>query len=129
MKDQMKDWLKIFLQIGILWVIFALGNFIVSVLKLPLPGNVVGMLVLFFLLSTKIVPVQWIEEGAGLLLTHLAFFFIPIAVGLMVWGGLFAASGTWLVLILISTALLSIAITGQIVQVLNRRKGQELKEG
>lgn len=110
-------------QIIFLWLIFLSGNALVSLLKLPLPGNVAGMLILFVLLNLKIVPVSWIEEGAGILLKHLAFFFIPIAVGLMAWGNLFSVSGLWLALILVFSASVSIGLTGWIVQLL-RRKGE-----
>jgi holin-like protein len=42
------------------------------------------MLLLLGLLMSGIVKLEWFESVASLLLTHLAFFFIPIAVGLMI---------------------------------------------
>jgi holin-like protein len=116
--------LKIILQIFLLWLIYQLGNLITSSLHIPLPGNVVGMLLLLALLTTGIVPVKWIKEGADLLLKHLAFFFIPIAVGLMAWGNLFATKGIWLFLALTISAFLSIPITGFVTQFLSRRENQ-----
>lgn len=118
----MKNLLKITAQIALLWVIFQGGNLIVALLHLPLPGNVLGMLILFGLLSAKIIPLPWVEEGAALLLKHLAFFFIPIAVGLMNWGSLFSVSGLILVLALLTSALLSISLTGWLVQTIQRGK-------
>jgi holin-like protein len=118
--------LKIIIQIFLLWLIYQLGNIITSTLHLPLPGNVLGMLLLFALLTTGIVPVKWIKEGADLLLKHLAFFFIPIAVGLMAWTKLFATSGIWLLLALLISALLAIPISGWAVQLLSRRREKEV---
>lgn len=114
---------KSVVQITFLWLIFLSGNALVSLLKLPLPGNVAGMLILFGLLTLKVVPISWIEEGAGILLKHLAFFFIPIAVGLMAWGDLFSVNGLWLTLILVFSAVISISVTGWLVQLL-RHRGQ-----
>lgn len=114
-------WIKTVLQVGVLYGIYVLGNTVVSLMNIPLPGNVMGMLILFGLLTFKIIPVSWIEDGAGILLKHLAFFFIPIAVGLMAWGNLFSVNGLWLSLILVFSALMSISVTGWVVQLLRRR--------
>lgn len=121
----MRRWFRIVIQIFILWLILLSGNFIAGYLKLPLPGNVLGMLILFALLSLRIVPVAWVEDGAGFLLKHLAFFFIPIAVGLMAWGDLFITSGFKLILILTVGAVLSLIATGWVAQFLDGIK----KEG
>lgn len=118
----MKPVIKIVLQIFLLWIIFQLGTLITSIFKLPLPGNVLGMLILFALLTTDIMPVSWVKEGSDLLLKHLAFFFIPIAVGLMALGSLLASSGIWLLVILTISAAISIPLTGQTVQKLNKRR-------
>ena len=114
---------KVLLQIVFLWVVFQIGNYIVAFVGVPLPGNVLGMLLLFTLLSTGVIPVSWVKEATDILLKHLAFFFIPIAVGLMVWGDLFAKSGVWLLLALIISAAIAIAVTGFVVQVTYGKKG------
>lgn len=107
----MQQWLKIILQITLLWVIFMVGNTAVSYLHIPLPGNVLGMLLLFALLLLGVIPLKWLEDGASLLLKHMAFFFIPIAVGLMAWGQLFITQGIPLILVIMGTALVTILFT------------------
>src|SRR5215470_19210088 len=72
-------------QVGLLWAILAVSNLVVTRLHLRVPGNIVGMLLLLALLSTGVVEERWVAAAAGLLTKHLAFFFIPIAVGLMDW--------------------------------------------
>ena len=48
--------------------------------------------------SSGVVRLSWIETGASLLLGHLAFFFVPIAVGLMAFAGVLQHDGlSWLV--------------------------------
>lgn len=118
----MKIWLKMIFQIFILWLIYQIGNLLVSFLNIPLPGNVFGMIILFLLLSFNIVKVSWIKEGTEILLKHLAFFFIPIAVGLMAWGELFVKSGIWLITALVASALVSILTTGWLVEITSKSK-------
>ena len=114
------------LQIGALFLVFRLGEWGVARLHLPLPGNIVGMLLLFGLLAAGLVRESWIHEGANLLTKHLAFFFIPIAVGLMQWGPLFRREGHWLLLALVVSTLSALLASAGLVQVVgahSRPKG------
>jgi holin-like protein len=49
----------------------------------PVPGSVIGAIVLAALLLFGIVPLRWVARGADLLLTYLALFFVPAAVSAM----------------------------------------------
>lgn len=65
------------------------GDFIASV-GFPLPGNVTGMLLLLAALFSGLVKEEWIEGASGTLLVHLALFFVPAGVGVMVHAGVLA---------------------------------------
>nr|WP_306802622.1 CidA/LrgA family protein [Heyndrickxia coagulans] len=108
------------LQIGLLWVIYEIGLEAVKILHLPVPGNVFGMLVLFLLLFTGILKLQWIDTGATWILKHLSFFFIPISVGLMSLGSFFLHNGVVLTVILAVSAVAGIVGTGMSAQLLAR---------
>lgn len=110
--------LKIISQLSFLWVIYYLSTLLVTTFHLPIPGSVLGMLSLFILLSTGIVKEQWLTTVANPLLKHLAFFFIPIAVGLMEWGDLFLEKGYLLFFPLVLSTLVALLITGGLVQLL-----------
>lgn len=120
-------WLKIVLQIALLWLLFKAGDLVVSLLHIPVPGNVFGMLLLFGLLTFNIIPLKWVEEGASLLLKHMTFFFIPIAVGLMVWGDLFLAQGIQLLTVVMIGAVVTILTTAYTVLFLAKK--YDKKEG
>lgn len=117
-----QKWTKILLQWTLLYGIYSLGNFLVTWLHLPIPGNVLGMLLLFGTLLSGLIPLDWVEAGASILLKHLAFFFIPISVGLMAWGHLFRQYGWQLFLALLVSAAVTIVSTGAIAQRLARRE-------
>lgn len=109
-------------QLFLLWLLNQLGIFIVSFFHLPIPGNVVGMILLFILLMTGVIKLKWINEAASFLLKHLVFFFIPIAVGIMTFGALFLQAGLSLFLILIISASIGIIVTGTVSQMLTLKK-------
>lgn len=53
------------------------------VLGVPLPGNVIGLILLLVALHMKWIRLKWIEETAQFLLKHLLLFFAPFIVGTM----------------------------------------------
>lgn len=116
--------LVIALQWTALVMINWLGYSAASALHLPLPGNLIGMLLLLALLSTGAVPARWFKPGAPLLTRHLAFFFVPITVGLMRFGGLFARSGAAILVTLVVSAAVGIFASGFTSQALGRQGGR-----
>ena len=114
----------LFLELAGLWGLNKLGFLLVTRLHVPLPGNVAGMLLLFGLLCSGIVPVRLFERSSTLLARHLPFFFVPIAVGLMNLAGTFISEGWLLILVLVASASVGLCATGWIAQWLSRLKGQ-----
>jgi holin-like protein len=115
--------LRFLRQALILCLLFGVGTALAQALSLPLPGNLVGMLLLLFLLRVGIVRPAHVQDLAGLVLQHLNFFFVPLAVGLMAWGGLLAASGAALGLSLLGSAVVCLAVAGLVGQRLSRWGG------
>ncbi|MBP2645108.1 MAG: cidA 2 [Firmicutes bacterium] len=111
-------------QIVLLWVIYWLGNKIMSMTGIAIPGNVIGMGLLFVLLSCGILKLEYIEEGAGFLLKHLLFFFVPYAVGLMNWGSVFYNYGVVLFVAIVLGAIIPYFIVGHVVQFFHREDKQ-----
>jgi holin-like protein len=122
MAEKMKKLLRFIGQALLLWVIFWIGGKIASLTGLPIPGNVIGVLLLFGLLLLGIVKVQHVQEAADFLLKHLVFFFIPIAVGLMNWGSVFYNYGIILAVALVIGALLPFWTVGFLTQWLHREE-------
>jgi holin-like protein len=110
------------LQIAGLWLVYHLNAWAVARFHLPVPGNVLGMLVLFALLMTGVVKLEWVAGAADLLTKHLAFFFIPVAVGLMQWGDLLWHTGHWLLLAIVLSTLAGLATTGGLLQLVAARQ-------
>ena len=69
------------LQLFGLWALNWAGVWVVQKVTLPLPGNLVGMVLLYALLALGIVKLSWFKAAGSLLVRHLAFFFVPITGG------------------------------------------------
>lgn len=59
------------------------GKAISSLLPITIPGSIIGMLILFGLLSTQILPFKWVKPGCNVLIRYMALLFVPIGVGVM----------------------------------------------
>lgn len=103
-------------QVFLLWVIYFLSTWVVKYFHIPLPGSVLGMIVLFTLLAAGVIKEEWLTTATTPLLKHLSFFFIPIAVELMEWGDLFVQKGYMLFLPLVVSTLVALLATGWFVQ-------------
>ncbi|QPW15453.1 CidA/LrgA family protein [Mammaliicoccus sciuri] len=75
--------IKIILQICMIYFITVLGSWIQDTLNIPIAGSIIGLVIFFLLLQFKIIKEEWIKDGANLLLSTMIFFFIPSIVGAM----------------------------------------------
>lgn len=114
--------IKFILQIIGLILINKAGFYIVDLLNLRIPGNVLGMILLFVLLWTRVVRLEWFEGAADFLVKHLSFFFVPVSVGLMTLGGMIAQSGIQLAVILVLSAIVGMVFAGGTSNLLIKRK-------
>ena len=103
--------LKWLIGLSLLFGLSTFGNWIVETFSWKVPGSVIGMVLLLTLLMTKVIRVDWIEDSAGFLTKHLAFFFIPIAVGLMAYGTLLKTAGIPLLITLLISLTIGIVVT------------------
>jgi holin-like protein len=113
--------LKLFREALIILGIYLVGEFLSTSLHLPIPGNILGMIILFILLCTKVVKVDNISTVTNFLLDHLAFFFIPAGVGLMASMGIIKSTWWQLLVVCLSTTVIIIGVTGIIVQFISKR--------
>ena len=94
----------VFFQLCLLFAIYQVGNYIQQLLHIPIPGSIIGMLLLFILLQLKVVKVKWIANGANFLLSYLTLLFIPATVGIIQYVGFFSGMGILsIVVVIIST--------------------------
>jgi holin-like protein len=115
------------IQTGLLWLIYWVGCQVVSLFDLRIPGNVMGILLLFFLLISGIIKPHYIEKAAEPLLKHLVFFYIPFCAAVMNYGDFFARHALILLVALLGSAIVALVVTGWAVQLLPKTEGTSEK--
>ncbi|MCY9546553.1 CidA/LrgA family protein [Lysinibacillus xylanilyticus] len=118
----LKRVVRIIVQIGILNIFYYMGVGIVALLHVPLPGSVIGLLLLALSLNFKIIKVEYIQDGAGFLIGVLTLFFIPATVGVIDYPELFSTTGLLIMLAVIVSTLISIYVTGLLSQMVEKKE-------
>lgn len=116
--------MKILMQLGFILSLCLAGELISKGLHVPIPSGVIGMVLLFILLCLGVVKIEQIEEVSDFLLDNLAFFFVPLGVGLLKSAGVLKSNWWQLILIVIITTILVMVITGLTAQVLSKESDE-----
>ncbi|WP_245628979.1 CidA/LrgA family protein [Alicyclobacillus shizuokensis] len=99
-----------------LWAIDGVSNLLVASVHIPLPGSMVGCLLLFLLLSLHVVRLAWFEQGANWLLAQLLLFFVPSAVGVIQYRHLVWVDGWRLLAVMAVGTLFVMGLSGLIAE-------------
>ena len=104
-----------FKQFLIILVINFVGVIIQNIFHLPLPGTILGMLILFVLLWTKVLKVESIEKICDFLILNMIIFFLPPAVELLEYMALLKTGFLKIIILLIATTVITMIVTGKTV--------------
>ncbi|MCM3606637.1 CidA/LrgA family protein [Cupriavidus pauculus] len=106
---------------AILLVFQTVGEVISYALHLPVPGPVIGMLLLFGWLAfdNRLLPV--IQGPASELLKHLSLLFVPAGVGIMVHASRIGSEWMPIVIALVISTWVAIAVTALVTRALMRK--------
>lgn len=96
-------------QAGFLFGFYLLGSLLRELFHIPLPGSIIGLLLLWGLLSVKVVRLEWVENGAYLFLSVLPLYLLPATVGVMDYLHIFTGKGLLLVVITIVSTFITMA--------------------
>lgn len=100
------------------------GEVAARALRLPVPGPVVGMVLLFLVLLVRGRPVPaGLGEVSDGLLGNLGLLFVPAGVGVVLYLPLLARDWAPISLAIVAGTLAAIAATGRIAQWLLRKHG------
>jgi putative effector of murein hydrolase LrgA (UPF0299 family) len=106
----------VLITFAVLLVFQCLGEGLVFVLHLPVPGPVLGMLLLFVVLLASPRLQAQIEATGTELLRHLSLLFVPAGVGIVVAAS--SIGNGWLALAgsLLGSTLLTLAVTAAVTR-------------
>jgi holin-like protein len=102
--------MKGIIQVAALMIFSLTMNQLTQWLQWKIPGSILGILVIFILLETHVIRLEWIELGANWLLAELLLFFVPAAVGIMKYIPMLQSDGLRiLIVVMISTFIVMIS--------------------
>ena len=104
------------LQVALYVGLFLLSEQLVNLLHLPLPANIVGMLLLLAMIMLHVLPLGWVKAGAGWLLAEMLLFFVPAVVAVVNYGDLLRVEGWRILLVIGVSTMLVLAATSLVVE-------------
>lgn len=108
--------LQLPVQVLIYIGLFLFSEQLVVWLHIPLPANIVGMVILLFLIVSRILPLKWVKAGSNWLLAEMLLFFIPAVVAVINYGPLLRQDGVRICLVIAISTMLVLAATSLVVQ-------------
>lgn len=111
-------------QFLIIMLISFVGE-LLSLLPLPVPASVYGLLILLFCLFTGIIKLKDIEEVADWLILIMPVLFVPSAVSLMNVGDELLGDLLVIGIVLIVSTIVVMVVTGKVAQYMIERKEKD----
>ena len=108
--------MKIVRGIVILLVFYGVGMAASKWLHIPLPGNLLGMLILTLGLCMGWIRMDWVEQASSFLVRHMMLFFVPIIVGVASYMNLISQDPWPILVALVVGPMLVMLVTGRVVQ-------------
>ncbi|QIK70736.1 CidA/LrgA family protein [Erysipelothrix sp. HDW6C] len=87
------------------------GDAIALLLHLPIPGSIIGLILLFLALQFKILELKKVERVGLWLKNNLAFLFVPITVGIITYFDILKTSWLNIVIVLVVSTLFTYLVT------------------
>lgn len=104
----------------VLLVYQLVGEALVQLAGLPVPGPVVGMLLLFVTLAVRRRVAEPLRETSQQLLSHLSLLFVPAGVGVMLHFGRLGSEWLALAVALVTSTVITIVVTALVMRALQR---------
>lgn len=95
--------------------LFIFAQYLVAWLHLPLPANLVGMVLMLALIVCRVVPLKWVRAGAHWLLAEMLLFFIPAVVAVVNYTQLLLVDGWRIFAVIAISTLMVLGTTAWVV--------------
>ena len=92
-----------------------IGTMLTNLLHLPLPGVLTGLILLAVALAAGLLPMHTVEKAADGLLGEMGLFFVPIAVGLVLYADVLLQNGVAIILTILISTVFVLCLTGKVV--------------
>ena len=121
--------MKLYVQLMIILMISLVGEGISSVFHLPVPGSIIGLVLLFLALQFKLLRLRHISMVGNFLLANMTILFLPPAVGIMDKFQVIAPYLLPIILIVLGAIVLNVCVIAVVVQLIKTRFEGDYEEG
>ena len=121
--------MKLYVQLMIIFIISLVGEGISSVLHLPVPGSIIGLVLLFLALQFKLLRLRHISMVGNFLLANMTIFFLPPVVGIMDKFQVIAPYLLPIMLIVLGAIVLNVCVIAVVVQLIKTRFEGDYEKG
>ena len=121
--------MKLYVQLMIIFMISLVGEGISSVFRLPVPGSIIGLVLLFLALQFKLLRLRHISMVGNFLLANMTILFLPPAVGIMDKFQVIAPYLLPIILIVLGAIVLNVCVTAVVVQLIKTCFEGDYEEG
>jgi holin-like protein len=99
---------------------FNLLGLLLQRLGVPLPANVIGLVLFTTCLFAGVVKLKWVESTAQFLLRHMLLFFAPVVVGVIAFESMMRREWLAITVGLVGSFLVVMLVTGWTATALSR---------
>ncbi len=121
--------MKLYVQLMIIFMISLVGEGISSVFHLPVPGSIIGLVLLFLALQFKLLRLRHISMVGNFLLANMTILFLPPAVGIMDKFQVISPYLLPIILIVLGAIVLNVCVIAVVVQLIKTRFEGDYEEG
>ncbi len=121
--------MKLYVQLMIIFMISLVGEGISNVFHLPVPGSIIGLVLLFLALQFKLLRLRHISMVGNFLLANMTILFLPPAVGIMDKFQVIAPYLLPIILIVLGAIVLNVCVIAVVVQLIKTRFEGDYEEG
>ena len=122
--------MKYLMQFGIIIGLSLVGEVLNSVIPLPVPASVWGMVLLFVLLCLKVINLDQVQDAADFLLSIMTVMFVPVGASLITSFADIKDEILGIFAIIIVSTVVCFLVTGKVAQRIidkSEKKGKEEK--
>ena len=121
--------MKLYVQLMIIFSISLIGEGISYLFHLPIPGSIIGLILLFLALQFKIFRLRHVSMVGNFLLANMTILFLPPAVGIMDKFHVIAPYLLPIVLIIVGAIVINVIFIAVVVHLIKNRFEGDYGEG
>ena len=128
-KTEQKKSAPIFIQLSIYATILLVSQLISDLLpkSLPIPSTVIGLILMYLLLTSHLIKLEWVDSLASLLISMIGFMFVPSGISLAANLGIMKAEGLQLVIVICLSTIIMLVVVTYVTSLILNLEGHKSK--